>query len=96
MKRRVLEGCEGVLFDACLQIVYVTIPEGQGQVDHVIENAFRQILHSSGHGLCDTSVESHQIVQFLSCLFSFAGRPPLGFVTLNDLKVSPAPLSNTG
>ena len=77
MKRRVPGGSERVLFNASLQIVHLTIPAGQGEVGHVDKNAFRQIFHGFGHSLNDTSVKSHQIVQFLSCLLSYAGRLPL-------------------
>ena len=57
MKRRVPEGGESVLFDASLEIVHVTIPTGQGEIDHVDENAFIQILHSSGNSWSDTLVK---------------------------------------
>ena len=60
---------------SCLQIVHLTIPAGQGEVGHVDKNAFRQIFHGFGHSLNDTSVKSHQIVQFLSCLLSYAASP---------------------
>ena len=79
------ESVQGVLFDASLDVVQITVRACQCKVSNINKSTLRQILHGPSHYLCDTPVESDQEVQFFKSLVNFTGRFTLALVTLYNL-----------
>ena len=52
------ESVQGVLFNASLDVVEITVPACQCKVSNINKHTLRQVLHGPSHCLRDAPVES--------------------------------------
>ena len=67
-----MDGCssesgQSVVFYSRLEVIYVTITPGKGDVGHIDTHKVIQVLHYPGHSKGDDMVKVHELGKVFSC-----------------------------